>query len=196
MKIQEFMGADFDPLARLLGTTWHAQHADHSFWQGADELCDYLSLTDKGFVVKGESGELLGAMLLRSPREEDHNGTMRMHWLQQRTRIAAMATALGIDARADVKFLNEENEFMREADEQRGSDGVGIVKLLIVAPEARGAGVGRTLFEQGCVWLKEHGATTVRLVTDDECDWQFYEHDGMDRVMERPYQFIYEKALT
>lgn len=196
MQVQEFMGADFEPLAKILGNTWHAKHGDHSFWQGADELCDYLSLTDKGFVVKDDDGKLLGAILLRSPREEDHNDTLRMHWLQQRTRLAAMATALGIDARADVAFLNEENAFMHRVAQEQGDEGAGIVKLLILAPEARGQGVGRSLLEQGLAWLKEHGATSVRLVTDDECDWSFYDHIGMDRIAEQKYQFIYEMELA
>lgn len=195
MQIQEFMGSDFEPLAKILGNMWHAKHGDHSFWQGADELCDYLSLTDKGFSVKDDGGQLVGAILLRSPRDEDHNDTMRMHWLQQRTRLAAMANALGIDARADVAYLNEENEFMQKAAEERGLEGVGIIKLLILAPEARGVGIGRALFSRGAEWLREHGATRVRLVTDDECNWSFYDHIGMDRVMERGYQFIYEMEL-
>ena len=199
MQISEFMGADFEPLARIVGDARHYRHGEHSFWQGADELCDYLSHTDKGFVARDDEDKLVGAILVRSPREQDHNETMRMHWLSQRTRLSAMATALGINARADVLYLNEENELMRQASRQLGSAGVGIVKLLILAPEARGKGVGRALYERGLAWLCDHGARTVRLVTDDECDWRFYEHLGMARALEQEasdnpgfHQYVYE----
>ncbi|MDO4807802.1 MAG: GNAT family N-acetyltransferase [Coriobacteriales bacterium] len=185
MRIEGFSGADFDPLSRILGSAWHARHGSHSFWQGADELCERLSNTDKGFVVRDDSGALVGAILLRSPREGDHNDTMRMHWLQQRTRLGAMAAALGINARADVAYLGFEKEFVDKAQDELGSEDVGIIELLILAPEAQGTGVGRKLFEMGVSWLRERGALTVRLLTDDECDWGFYEHMGMHRAMSR-----------
>ena len=185
MRIEELSGADFDPLSRLLGATWHARHGERNFWQGTDELCERLSKTDKGFVAKDDSGTVLGAILLRSPRDEDHNDTLRMHWLQQRTRLGAMAVALGIDARADATFLAEESKLMGEAQNELGTEDVGVIELLILSPDARGVGIGRKLYEMGTAWLTERGATTVRLLTDDECNWQFYEHMGMRRAMER-----------
>lgn len=208
MSIESFTGADFDPLSRILGSEWHARHGSHSFWHGADELCDRLSNTDQGFVVRDDSGTLVGAILLRSPLEKDHNDTMRMHWLQQRTRLGAMAAALSINARADVAYLGLEKDFLDKAQQELGGDGVGIVELLILTPEARGAGIGRELFERGVMWLREHGAKTIRLITDDECNWGFYEHLGMRCAMKRLmpetegietgddtgdfYQYIYE----
>jgi GNAT superfamily N-acetyltransferase len=172
----------------MLGTAWHASHGEHSFWQGADELCDHLSQSDHGIVALDESGALLGAILLSSTREQDRNDMLRMHWIQQRTRIAAMAAALGIEARADVALLNEENDLLRRAATELGSTGVAEVVLLMVSPESRGKGVGRALWEKGTAWLRDRGATSVRLVTDDECDWQFYEHLGLSRVMQAASQ--------
>lgn len=188
MEVRAFMGSDFEPLARMLGTAWHASHGEHSFWQGADELCDHLSQSDHGIVALDESGALLGAVLLSSAREQDRNDMLRMHWIQQRTRIAAMAAALGIEARADVALLNEENDLLRRAATELGSTGVAEVVLLMVSPESRGKGVGRALWEKGTAWLRDRGATSVRLVTDDECDWQFYEHLGLSRVMQAASQ--------
>lgn len=184
MRIREFMGADFDVVARLLGTEWHGQHGNRSYWQGADELCEHLSQTDKGLVAENDEGELVGIALLASPRAEDRDNTLRMHWLQQRTRLGAMAQALGIDARADAAFLTDDNEIMTRAAEKFGSDGVGELVLLFVREDARGQGVGATLLREGTTWLRDHGARRLRLVTDDGCDWEFYERKGMNLVLE------------
>lgn len=185
MHIREFTGADFEPVSKILGDLWHANHGDHAFWQGADELCDHLAHTDKGLVAEDESGVLCGVVLLASPNPADHNETLRMHWLQQRTRLAAMASALGVDARADVVLLNEESELMTQVAHQFGTDGVGKVVLLVVSEAARGKGVGSALWDAGTSWLRERGASRIRLVTDDECDWQFYEHLGLNLLISR-----------
>ncbi len=195
MRIREFMGADFEPLSKILGESWHARHEDHAFWHGADELCFHLSKTDKGFVCEDEDGSVVGVILLTSPDESDSNDTLRMHWLQQRTRLAAMASALGVNARADVAFLNEEDALMNEVANSLGTEGVGVVQLLILEAGHKGKGFGGSLLSAGRDWLKSRGATKLRLVTDDECDWQFYEHLGFSRVIEKEYMFVYEAQL-
>ncbi len=194
MRIREFMGIDFEPAARILGDTWHKEHGGRAYWQGADELCSYLARCDKGYVAFGDvtvkegdpidGDAMLGVILVASPREEDRNKDLRLHWLQQRTSVAFMANALGINARADAALLNEEHELMEHAGAEFGIQDVGEIVLLIVTENARGQGVGRELLRKGIAWLLAHDASRVRLVTDDDCDWQAYEHLGMQRVLE------------
>ena len=195
MRIRAFDGADFEVISRLLGRMWHAEHGDHAFWQGADELCAHLSHTDCGLVAAGDDGAFMGAILLAGLDVAERNETLRMHWLQQRTRIAAMATALGVDARADVAVLNEESRLMEQAARQFGHDGVGEIVLLVVDEGARGQGVGQALLDAGLSWFAKHGLGTVRLVTDDACDWQVYEHWHMDRLLEERGMYVYQQEL-
>lgn len=204
MHIRGFMGIDFDPLAKLLGTLWHDHHGSRSYWQGADELCSHLSHTDKCFVAVDDANATLGAILLSGPREENGNDTLRMHWLQQRTRIGAMAAALGINARADANVLSEEDGLLEEVGDERGKGDAGVVVLLVLAEQARGKGIGKELLRQGLAWLDSCGATTVRLVTDDCCDWQFYEYLNMQRVAQKSFDvagseltaFVYESSTA
>ena len=203
MHIRDFSGADFDTLSRLLGSLWHSQHGAQSYWCGADELCAYLSHTDKGFVTVDDANSALGALLLDSPRKEDGNDTLKMHWLQQRTRIAAMATALNINARADAAIVYEEDELLKRVGRERGNDGVGVVVLLVLAEQARGQGMGKELLRQGLLWLSDREVRTIRLVTDEDCDWQVYEHLGMERVASQVVSddigltaFVYESPLA
>jgi len=181
MQIRDFTGADFEPLSRIVGNLWHAQHEGRAYWHGADELCVHLSVASKGLVAE-ENGEVVGAVLLQSPREEDQNKDLHMHWLQQRTRIAAMCNALGFNAREDGEILNVEREAMQVASDRFGGNGVGEVVLLVVAQTAQGRGIGRALLREGMAWLADHGADAVRLVTDDLCDWQVYDHWDMERL--------------
>ncbi|MDO4538332.1 MAG: GNAT family N-acetyltransferase [Coriobacteriales bacterium] len=182
MQIREFMGGDFDAASRILGSTWHAHQGGRSHWQGADELCAYLAKSDYGYVAVNDIGDLAGIILVRSPREEDHNETMRMHWLQQRTRLAAVANALGIDSRADAWVLAKESALLEAYADKNEDEGAGELTLIIVTAEVRGMGVGRMLLREGLSWLEAHGCKTLRLLTDSECDWQLYEHLDMKRV--------------
>ena len=195
MRVRTFAGADFDPAARLLAQIWYADHGSHAIWHGADELCAHLARSDKGFVAE-EDGTFLGVILLASPLEEDKNEDMRRHWLQQRTRTAAMANVFGVNAREGARVIAEEDELLDEVAARSGSTGVGEIPLLIVAGDVRGKGFGGALLREGLSWLFERGASDVRLVTDDDCDWQFYEHINMSRVGEtvshaRPGMGIY-----
>ena len=183
MRIREFSGVDFEPLSQILGFTWHSSRGSHAFWYGADELCEHLYHTDHGLVATDEQGTFMGAILLSSPNEADGNPTMKSHWLQQRTRLAAMAAALGINTREEAPILFAEQSLLDQAATQFGSDDVGHIVLVIVSSQARGQGLGRRMLQEGLAWLKEHGAVRVRLVTDDDCDWQMYEHLGMRRLM-------------
>ena len=146
MTVRAFTGADFEPLSRLLGVARHAKHGAQSYWQGSDELCAHLANSDAGFVAVDEEGNVQGVALVKSPREQDHNSSMRMHWLQQRTRIAAMANALGIQARADVAQLQDDAK----------NDDSGAVVLLELSPPAREAHADAALLCHAQKWLREH----------------------------------------
>ena len=182
MRIRAFTGGDLNPLSRLVGSTWHAEQGGHALWCGGDEACYHLARSDQGFVAVDDEDAILGAILLASARAEDRNPEMRNHWRQQRTVMATMAKAFGVDLQPQTAELTAETALVQRTAATYGTDGAGEVVLIIVAPEARGKGVGRSLLHEGLSWLQEHGATDVRLVTDADCDWQLYEHLGMARL--------------
>ncbi|MBR3224046.1 MAG: GNAT family N-acetyltransferase [Atopobiaceae bacterium] len=202
MQIRQFNGSDLNPLSELVGSLWHADHGPTARWQGADELCEHLSVTDKGFVAEDANGVVVGTILLGSACAEDANPDMRTHWKKQRSSMAGIASALGINARADAAFLDEESATLNDVTRKRGTDGVGTINLLILDPQARGKGYGKALFSQGITWLADHGAQKVRLITDEDCDWQIYEHWNMERVADRVstcvpglHMFVYEDSV-
>ena len=202
MQIRDFNGSDLNPLSELTGSIWYADHGSEACWPGANELCMHLSATDKCFVAADDDGTVLGAILIGSANAEDANPDMRTHWKKQGSSMATIASALGIDARVGAALVDEESALMTDVATQRGADGVGTVELLILSAQARGKGYGRALFGQGIAWLGNHGAQRVRLVTDEDCDWQIYEHWSMERVADRASashpdtrMFVYEGSI-
>ena len=84
------------------------------------------------------------------------------------------------------------------------------VKLLIVSPDAKGLGLGGKLFSAALEHLREAGAAGYHLLTDDSCDFGFYEHKGLTQAMRRRsraywpgvdpekdefYVYVYEQEL-
>jgi ribosomal protein S18 acetylase RimI-like enzyme len=80
---------------------------------------------------------------------------------------------------ADI-VLKAEDALLGRAVEQGGQ--AGEIVLLVVMAAARGMGMGKRLMREGAQWLAERGVAQVRLATDESCDWQVYEHLGMERV--------------
>lgn len=58
------------------------------------------------------------------------------------------------------------------------------INLIIIRPEWQGKGLGRTLIEQARAEMRERGCTRFFLMTDNQSDYEFYDHIGMERVAE------------
>ena len=62
--------------------------------------------------------------------------------------------------------------------------GASQVNLIMLYPGWQGRGLGRLLMDEGRRALAQAGAERFFLITDNRSDWQFYEHIGMERVLE------------
>ena len=106
--------------------------------------------------------------------------------------------------------VREEAELEREyaSEDPEGADAT--VKLLIVSPDAKGLGIGGRLFSAALDHLRETGARGYHLLTDDSCDFGFYEHKGLTQARRRRsraywpgvdpaadefYVYVYEQRL-
>lgn len=61
--------------------------------------------------------------------------------------------------------------------------------LLIVSPHAKRQGIGRKLTAAGEQLLKQQGFEHYYLLTDSSCDYQFYDRQGMKRVVDVSMDF-------
>ena len=183
MEIRKFHGRDFEPVSKIMGATWYADEGSRSYWLGAEELCIHLMKTDYALTAVDEKDQVLGVVLLRSPREEDHDSQLRGVWQQQMTNLEMMMRILSLDPASELALVHEESRLMDQVAATFDNTGVGVLPLVIVAPEARGKGVAKALLRAGLEWLSRRGVTELRLVTSDDCDWQVYERWGMRRIL-------------
>lgn len=175
---------DFDAAADLLGRTWLAEFEPEARRAASEaELAHYLARSTWGRVAE-RPGELLGVTLLAERGAEPLPGD----WdgVEKRARAAAEADPRAAEA-LRVEMDGVEEEAALEADyEALGAPGAAAaLKLLIVAPEAKGLGIGGRLFSAAVERLRETGAPGYHLLTDDACDVGFYEHKGLRQALRR-----------
>ena len=100
---------------------------------------------------------------------------------------------------------------MKQADhdllEQSASNPDFELVLFAVSDSTRGLGIGSTLMKHAQHYLANHGGSKAFILTDTDCSWEYYEHQGMKRVAERSFaddkdrilperMFVYEMDLS
>lgn len=175
-----FEEGDVPELASLVAAQWYGELGEGaSCAAGTEELCHHLARSTAGFVAE-RGGKPVGACLA-------HVGTPgnASRWQAREAEANRRLRDADDETREATALLGEEDALVEEVARQLGEVATGYLELLIVSPAAQGLGVGRTLMGLGLDHLRGGGATRFRLVTDDGCDWQFYDHIGMRRVGER-----------
>lgn len=179
---------DFDRVADLMGRTWLPEF-DEAGQRAASrvELAHYLASATWSLVAE-RAGEVLGAVLLAERESEPVDGA---DWaaLEARERAAAERDPQAAEAvRVEMDGVEEEARLEQEYAATGAPGTAATVKLLIVAPEAKGLGLGGRLFSAAAEHLREKGAKGYHLLTDDACDVGFYEHKGLRQAMRRRSQ--------
>jgi ribosomal protein S18 acetylase RimI-like enzyme len=182
LTLRPFRDEDFEPVAALIADLWFPQ-ADPEFRPelGRIELAHHLRYHSWSLVV--DAGKPLGIVLAAIPGQ----ALDERRWQQ---RIDAGLAQLPSPQQRDaasvggLKILTCEQTISSRllAEEKPFSDGT--IELLIVSSQLRGLGLGKTLFSRARDYLKGAGARGYHLMTDDDCDFNFYEHIGMQRVAE------------
>jgi GNAT superfamily N-acetyltransferase len=129
-------------------------------------------------LVATDDGRVLGVVLVQEAHGQNHPYALRDEACAFGQQLQARLSERGIE-NADI-VLKAEDALLGRAVEQGGQ--AGEIVLLVVMAAARGMGMGKRLMREGAQWLAERGVAQVRLATDESCDWQVYEHLGMERV--------------
>lgn len=180
-----FAPEDFERAAELLGRTWLPEFDEPAQLAASQiELAHYLAQTTWSLLAERE-GEILGVVLLAERGREATGGAGWAELEARLTRAAEKDEALAEAVRVEMDGVREEAELEREyaAEEPAGADAA--VKLLIVSPDAKGLGLGGRLFSAALDHLRETGARGYHLLTDDSCNFGFYEHKGLTQARRR-----------
>ena len=210
LTFRAFAPEDFERVAVLLGRTWLPEFEEAAQRAASQiELAHYLAQTTWSLLAE-RAGEILGAVLLS---EHGAAATDDAGWAEleaRLTRAAEKDPGLAKAVRTEMDGVREEAELEHDylAGGPLGADAA--VKLLIVSPDAKGLGLGGKLFSAALEHLREAGAAGYHLLTDDSCDFGFYEHKGLTQAMRRRsraywpgvdpekdefYVYVYEQGL-
>ena len=180
-----FAPEDFEGAATLLGRTWLPEFEEAAQRAASQiELAHYLSQTTWSLLAERE-GEILGVVLLAERGREVPEGAGWAELEARLTRAAEKDPQLAEAVRTEMDGVREEAELEREYAARGPVGADAAVKLLIVSPDAKGLGLGGRLFSAALDHLREAGASGYHLLTDDSCDFGFYEHKGLTQAMRR-----------
>lgn len=180
---------DFGPLAHLMLEVWGPSDAGQPEELSAQALlASYLECAAWGRVALQED-QLVGAVLagMRDTMADRRHQPQACHWPYP-TLGSVLARACEIDPglpdrmRAQHVVEVEEAHVTRELQARPMPESDATVQLLIVSERVRGRHVGSALFDAARRWMRSQGARGYFLMTDDECDYGFYDHAGLRRL--------------
>lgn len=175
--MRELRESDFDVLGQILGEMWYGDYGELAPLLGTAEFLEHLSHSDAGFVAEDDDGGVLGVVLVGQRGSE---GNYELRSAAQKRLEGVRAELPEQDLLVVTAVLEAEDALVERVAQELGE--AGEIVLLIVSSAARGQGLGKKLYRVGTQWLIDHGSRYVRLATDETCDWQVYEHLGMERV--------------
>lgn len=194
-----FVRGDFEDIARLVCETWCSEYAnpDAALLTGRLSTAHYLAESAWGRVARDADGGLLGFIFINGgnetgswARREVANSLAadQAYWAALEAELWDEATAdpaLAKEVQLELGGIFEERELGAEFAATDAPEAAVEFKLLIVAPGARGLGVGRALLSAAAEQARAAGSEGYFLLTDDDCDFAFYDHLGLTRAMER-----------
>ena len=175
-----FEQRDFEPLAELVAHMWFADAAQQAQpLLGAAELSAHLRRHNWSQVacVDGVArAAVLVALRGREDRRQHWDGVRhayeeRLHQLVGPHETNSQLELIDQEARASAHLASKGKPW---AD--------ATIELLIVNPSLQGTGVGTRLLHAACNHLRREGARGFYLMTDDGCDYGYYDHLGYARV--------------
>lgn len=182
VKYRPFRHGDFDAMARIVGEVWHAPFSESERQlAGSYDLAVVLSRSTWSQIAVVRR-QIVGFVLVRAGSLDLEaaarwQGVARdaLDELQRQSPVngARLAAYSEAEQRIDLQLL-----------EKSGCDPQYEFTLFILRPEARGQGIGRSLFDQAEAELSAQGAREAFLYTDESCTWGFYEHRGLRRAAE------------
>lgn len=187
LTLRPFEERDFRQLADLMARTWLAEcPGEPAELASTVELCEYLGQTTWSLVAERD-GALLGAALV-AEGDAAAGSDRAARWSRRAAEARREAQGRPECRRAvdlEMAVVEEEQGLSDEFVATGAPEAAGTLKLLIVSPDARGAGIGGRLLSAVRERLRSTGAPGYHLLTDDSCDVSFYDHMGLRRVTSR-----------
>ena len=148
----------------------------------------YLELERASQVLAAYMGDKLVGVLLADMKNE----TKRYASFWRRIYVKVFNAIMTIVVRGGQDIYNEANKAMlKEYIKKVEPDGE--ICFLVADPSIQGKGIGTLLLDE--LSRREKGKL-IYLYTDDNCTYQFYEHKGFERSVEKKIRMVFgEKTV-
>lgn len=172
---------------RLIGKTWYPD--EPGAWGGACEKIELdHHLEHATYVRAAMLGDRFAGIVAAGPTATQDPVAASALWYRSHLHSAA-PWALGTPSESQIGAalapitaeIGLTQEFIESGDARSSWE----VTLLAVDPECHGHGIGRLLFSDALDYLLAQGAPGFFLATDDGCDFGFYDHLGLERIVSR-----------
>lgn len=178
--------SDVDDIVRAFDQTW--SHLDElkgdrklSQLRSYHFVLNFLLTATQGEVAR-KNGKFMGVILSRVAGQPRLFSSVPQQLAKIDERLNS--TPLGHKALSSSQMTGRIEQAM-ERQIHIGEKAPAEVELFLVAPQARGHGVGGKLWERAVESFERFEAPMFYLHTDSGCDMAFYDHQGMRRVSER-----------
>lgn len=181
-RIRTLHKQDYAELIDMIRRMWHAQSRKETGCLAAQADWEYLlSRTTTAFVAELEGRPV--AMILGRINALDHRHIPNTHhwrFLRAMGRLAFKPGGITALASLAVEFATDERLKLQTKRRWPAE-----VTLFLIAPQARGHGLGKRMFDTMMNAFQAEGISEYFLFTDSTCDVGFYDHRGLSRVAEQ-----------
>ena len=186
IELREYQKQDFKALETIIRETWN--YDDFSSPKTAVKLARvFLSscLTNYTFSrVAVMDGNVVGIILANNTAK--HKCPLSNRLLQIKSILSLYSSKEGRNVSKifgnvngiDKQLLNENNKIYPSE-----------LALFAVSSSCRGKGIGKILFQATLDYMKQEKLKEFYLFTDTSCNYGFYEHQGMERRLEKEHIF-------
>ena len=186
IELREYQKQDFKALETIIRETWH--YDDFSSPKTAIKLAKvFLSscLTNYTFSrVAVVDGKVAGIILANNIAK--HKCPLSNRLLQIKSILSLYISKEG---RNVSKIFGNVNGIDKQLLNENNKTYPAELALFAVSSSYRGKGIGKMLFQTALDYMKQERLKEFYLFTDTSCNYGFYEHQGMQRRLEKKHIF-------
>ncbi len=176
--LREFREKDCEPIASIMCDVWSMESygADVAM-PGSRMYCCQCVLASSFIRVAEVDGSVVGCVGARYGNER-----VDAPWAERILGREKDSVADSEDGMRMIAEFESYDSIDRDLGIRTGIDTAAELTILILSKDCRGLGLGRTMFDAACDYLRSKGADSMMLYTDTDCNTGFYDALGAERV--------------
>lgn len=123
-------------------------------------------------------------------KEINHPKRMPVYKIKQFFSI--MSLYVSTEGRKISKIFSKVSDIDKQLLNSSNKKYDGEVSFFAIDEDYRGFGIGKKLFNELIIYMKKQNISNFYLYTDTSCNYYFYEHMGMKKVVTKSFKFDIE----